>query len=70
MACSKVQEAQFILGGKSVYIECADIPQLYNFYTEAQFVPFGQRKCNTEEPTDSPDLIQMLKYFKSSKQPI
>ena len=33
IACSKVQDAQYILGGKAVYIECANNPKLFDFYS-------------------------------------
>lgn len=64
IACHKVREAQFIIGGKTVYIECASNPKLYDFYSASQFVQFGQRKRDTDEVAESPILIQMLKYFR------
>ena len=48
IACSKVREAQFIIGGKAVYIECASNPKLYDFYSASQFVQFGQRERDTD----------------------
>ncbi len=63
-ACCKVQEAQFIIGGKTVYIECADSPKLFQFYTASQFVQFGQRERDVDELSESPILVQMLKYFR------
>lgn len=64
LACRKVQEAQFIIGGKSVYIECASNPKLYDFYSASQFIQFGQRDRDTDEIAESPVLVQMLKYFR------
>lgn len=64
MACGKVQEAQFIIGGKTVYIECASNPKLYDFYSASQFVQFGQRDRDTDEIVESTILVQMLKYFR------
>ena len=64
IACSKVQEAQFIIGGKAVYIECASNPKLYDFYSASQFVQFGQRERDTDEIAESPILVQMLKYIR------
>ena len=64
IACNKVQEAQFIIGGKAVYIECASNPKLYDFYSASQFVQFGQRERDTDEIAESPILVQMLKYFR------
>lgn len=64
IACGKVQEAQFIIEGKTVYIECANNPKLYTFYTSSQFVQFGSRERDTDEIAESPVLVQMLKYFR------
>ncbi|MDO4268702.1 MAG: N-acetyltransferase [Eubacteriales bacterium] len=64
MACRKIQEAQFIIGGKTVYIECASNPKLYDFYSASQFVQFGQRDRDTDEIAESSVLVQMLKYFR------
>lgn len=64
LACHKVQEAQFIIGGKTAYIECASNPKLYDFYSASQFVQFGQRDKDTDEIAESPILVQMLKYFR------
>ena len=54
LACHKVQEAQFIIGGKTVYIECASNPKLYDFYSASQFVQFGQRGRDIDEMVESP----------------
>lgn len=64
IACGKVREAQFIIGGKAVYIECANNSKLYDFYSASQFVQFGQRERDTDEIEESPILVQMLKYFR------
>ncbi len=65
MACDKIQEAQLIIGGKAAYIECANNDKLYAFYTDSQFVSFGQRKCDKDELIEESILVQMLKYFKN-----
>ena len=64
IACDKVREAQFIIGGKAVYIECASNPKLYDFYSSSQFVQFGQRERDADEIAENPILVQMLKYFR------
>ncbi len=33
IACDTVREAQRIIGGKFVYLECEDVPKLIDFYT-------------------------------------
>lgn len=64
IACGKVREAQFIIGGKTVYIECASNAKLYDFYSASQFVQLGQRNRDIDEVAESAILVQMLKYFR------
>lgn len=63
LACQNIAKVQHIIGGKMLYIECASSPNLYKFYSKYGFVPFGRRERDKDELTDSPILIQMLKYF-------
>jgi len=49
MALEKVSAAQFILGGKIVYIECEDVPKLLKFYTDNGFISFAKREKDSEE---------------------
>lgn len=66
MACDKIAEAQFVLGGKVVYLECEDNEKLKNFYSSNGFVEFGKRKLDRDEKDDLSGeyLVQMLKYTK------
>ena len=64
VAGHKVREAQFIIGGKAVYIECSNNQKLYDFYSASQFVQFGWRRRDIDEIAESPTLVQMLKYFR------
>lgn len=64
IACKKVQEAQDIIGGKTVYIECADSPKLYDFYCGNDFYEFGRREKDSGELLEGKFLVQMLKYLK------
>ena len=65
MAIDKVIEAQQIIGGKIVYVECEDIDFLTRFYTTNGFVVFGKRPLDKDERTDmsGSHLIQLLKYL-------
>lgn len=65
LAIKKIKEAQLILGGKTVYIECEDDPKLKEFYSSNGFVEFGRRSLDRDEKDDfsSSYLIQMLKYL-------
>ena len=58
LACDRVKQAQKIIGGKMVYIECASNPKLHSFYSANGFTEFGQRNGNDNVP-----LVQMVKYF-------
>ncbi len=65
LALDKVQEFQYIAGGKIVYLECEEKPFLIDFYEQNGFVNFGKRYLDRDE-TDklSGDyLVQMLKYM-------
>ena len=64
-AIEKVREAQKILGGKTVYIECEDIPELTRFYESNGFYNFGLRALDKDEVSSvgATQLIQMLKYL-------
>lgn len=65
MALEKVIEAQMILGGKVVYVECEDVAYLKDFYMSNGFVIFGKRRLDKDEKTDISGqyLIQLLKYI-------
>lgn len=64
MACEKVLEAQNIIGGKIVYIECEDNQNLYDFYSRNGFYEFGKREKEPKELLEGTYLVQMLKYFR------
>lgn len=66
MACDKIAEAQLVLGGKAVYLECEDKEKLKKFYASNGFVEFGKRKLDRDEKDDLSGeyLVQMLKYTK------
>ncbi len=65
IACDTVKEAQRIIGGKFVYLECEDIPKLVDFYEGNGFYNFGRRELDGDEKSkfDGKYLIQMLKYL-------
>ena len=62
LACDKVKEAQYILGGKFVFLECEDIPRLKEFYESNGFVCFGKRNLERDEREKNKGeyLLQML----------
>ena len=65
IACDTVREAQRILGGKVVYLECEDVPALRRFYEENGFADFGKRMLEGDERDKMKGqyLVQMLKYL-------
>jgi hypothetical protein len=54
----KIRATQRIIGGKMVYIECADEKALVSFYENNGYHIINHRK------SDEGDLIQMIKYLK------
>lgn len=66
MALDKIREAQMILGGRVIYVECEDVEYLKEFYQSNGFVIFGRRDLDKDEKTDicGDYLMQLLKYIK------
>lgn len=62
LACDKVKEAQDILGGRFVFLECEDKPQLKDFYESNGFVCFAKRNLEKDERERNTGdyLLQML----------
>ena len=62
MACDKIKEAQDILGGRFIFLECEDKPKVKEFYESNGFVCFGKRSLERDErDTNSGEyLLQML----------
>ena len=62
LACDKIKEAQNILGGKFVFVECEDKEKLREFYESNGFVCFGKRclEKDEKEKNDGDYLLQML----------
>jgi hypothetical protein len=54
----KIRATQKIIGGKMVYIECADEKALVSFYENNGYHIISHRK------SDEGDLLQMIKYLK------
>lgn len=63
LACDKVKEAQNILGGRFVFVECEDKAKLKEFYERNGFVCFGKRNLEKDERDKNSGqyLLQMLK---------
>lgn len=65
IALEDVKMSQTILGGKFVYLECEDKPNLIDFYSRNGFVEFDKRLLDKDETDISGEyLVQMLKYIK------
>lgn len=65
MALDKIKEAQMILGGRVIYVECEDVEYLKEFYQSNGFVIFGKRALDKDEKTNmcGDHLMQLLKYI-------
>lgn len=63
LACDKIKEVQELLGGRFVFLECEDKPQLEEFYESNGFVCFGKRNLEKDErnKNEGEYLLQMLK---------
>lgn len=63
LACDKIKEAQELLGGRFVFLECEDKVKLKNFYEENGFICFGKRSLEKDEKDkNSGDyLLQMIR---------
>ena len=62
LACDKIKTAQDVLGGRFVFLECEDKPQLKNFYESNGFVCFCKRNLEKDERTrnEGEYFLQML----------
>ena len=64
-ACDTVKQAQSIIGGRFVYLECEDKQKLVDFYSANGFVNFGRRALEADEKDIGGNyLVQMLKFLK------
>lgn len=62
MALQRILDVEYLIGGKTVYIECNAQPKLFDFYSAAGFLAFDKR--NKQGNIDENDVpVQMLKYF-------
>ena len=62
MALQRVLDVEYLIGGKTVYIECNNQPKLFDFYSAAGFLAFDKRAKQGSVDEDDV-LVQMLKYF-------
>ncbi|MGI5873135.1 MAG: N-acetyltransferase [Bacillota bacterium] len=71
-ACEKVREAQQLISGRLVYIECEDKENLLSFYSDNGFVNIGKRELEKSEKTmySGKYLIQMMKYLHDDRYKI
>lgn len=65
-ALGKVQQAQHIIGGKIVFLECENKPKLLDFYAKHEFFNFGfsELEPGRIRKAIKKPLIQMLKYIR------
>lgn len=65
-ALDKISEAQAIIGGRFLYVECEDKPKLISFYEDNGFVAFGRRTLDRDEEADMTGkyLVQLWRYLK------
>jgi hypothetical protein len=63
LACDKIKEAQELIGGRFVFLECEDKTILEEFYKGNGFVCFGKRNLEKDERSKNEGeyLLQMLR---------
>lgn len=63
MACNKIKETQDLIGGRFVFLECEDKPELKEVYENNGFVCFGKRNLEKDERDKNKGdyLLQMLR---------
>ncbi len=68
IACETVREIQLMSSGKMVYLECEDVLPLTSFYERNGFFRFANRNLDGDERdlSQTPYLVQMIKYFKDA----
>ena len=49
LAISSITLVQRVIGGKVIFLECEDKPELLKFYEENDFFKFGKRKLDRDE---------------------
>lgn len=62
MALQRVLDVEYLIGGKTVYIECSNHPKLFDFYSAFGFLAFDKRNKQSSA-AENDMLVQMLKYF-------
>lgn len=72
MACNTIREAQALLGGRIVYLECEDTPALISFYERNGFQIFGKRELEEKESRifKGEYLVQLLRYLDQESVPL
>lgn len=65
LAFESIKEAQKIIGGKVVFLECEDEKKLIDFYTKHNFSTFGKRQLDRDEVEviNGRYLLQMITYI-------
>jgi hypothetical protein len=66
MAFEKIAFVHMVIGGRIVFVECQDNPNLIEFYQRNGFIAFGERPLDPDEVDLIPGeyLIQMVNYLK------
>ena len=61
LACKQVREVQKMIGGRFVFLECEDIPNLKEFYESNGFMCYNKRKLDKYESENNVKyLLQMI----------
>jgi hypothetical protein len=68
MAFEKINEVQYMIGGRIVFLECQNNERLLDFYKRNGFIAFGERQLDPDEADliAGQSLIQMVCYLRIS----
>ncbi len=66
LAFNKIAIVQITIGGRIIFIECQNMPNLIEFYERNGFIAFGERPLDPDEIDLIPGqyLVQMVNYLR------
>lgn len=66
LALGSAREAQSLIGGRFVLLECQNTPKLLDFYEAEGFVRFGLRELSRDdESVELHELVQLFRFLRN-----
>lgn len=60
IAMKVLKQAQYLVGGNILFLECEDHPKLLKFYQDNRFLSFGKRNLENDQ---SKYIVQLISFF-------